>query len=371
MKRILGIATLIVLQTSSPFLYANGLSDSITSSTVKSKDDVKEDKNSDTNGREYKAGDAQKQGNTGAGAAVATGAALMAAAIPLLASIDPVQVAAGADLMAKAGMEFGQAGADAGSASKNKAQKDLLTNKNAAGETGSQETGKPTGSSIKSPELDKLLADRGINSDDFKEKLASGQITNPQDVLSSMGDSTQFSAEDLEQGAALADSQTASVFNDMGAKKGDSESASVVFNEKTDSGNTPGGGGADSGGGFASYANSPGGQAEGQIGANSADAIKQSVLGLKSGRGATGGGTVAEAKAGAGGFDAAAFVKNMFGGTNVVPTKTAAFSLLKQGLERVGILIPPKNQNIFQVARRNFYSFGKWRKSMRIASTSK
>lgn len=369
------ITTLFFLQLGTPLAFGNGLSDGITASTVQNKDNVKENKQNDSNGREYKAGDAQKQGNTGAGAAIATGAALIGAAIPLLLSLEPIEVAAGADLMAKAGLEFGQAGADAGSASDNKAQKDLLTNKNAAGETGAQTTGAPTGKSINSPQLDKLLADRGINADDFKNKLASGQMTNPQDILSNMGDTTPISPDDVAAGADLANSQMGNVFQNAGDTKGNSESAAVAFNEKGDGGSAQSNSSDSGGGGGGSFSSSISSEDKG-LGLSSADAIKESVLGLRGGKSASSGGgksgsTHSAAAAGAGGgfagFDAGAFVKNMFGSA-AAATKGATEGLVRLGLESMGISVTPAKQNIFQLARRNFFSFGKWRKSVRVAA---
>lgn len=377
MTRKLLLSTLILTQLSSGLIYANALSNGIVQRTVSKENVDPNTQNLDGNGREYKAGDAAKTGNTGAITAIVTGSALIGAAIPLLATGLPVPVAAGIDLMIKAGLEFAQAGADAASAGQNRDQKTLLTTAHSYSESGSQSVGSSSQSvvnSIKSQELDQYLVSQGINSDDFKSKLASGQMTNPEEMLKALGNTMPISPEDFAAGAAMANSKTNEIFQAQAEPKGNSESAAIVFNEKEGigQGNTGGEGstgeGSDSSSsGSVASATRPDGSG---FGMSSADAIKETVQGLKAGgRGAVGS---SQAPAGHASTEASApldmsmLVKNMFG--SVQATQEATAGLLRVGLERLGITVPTSaKQNIFQMARRNFFSFGKWRKSIRVA----
>lgn len=369
MKFNKALTTLASLTIGLP-LFANGLSDAITAQTV-IKDEVPANtQNLNSNGREYKAADAQAQGNTGAGAAAATGAALVAAAIPLIVSLEPIQVAAGADLLAKAAMEFAQAGANSDSAAQNQAQNQLLTTNNASGETGAQTLAIPTApsaSSISSPALDEFLATQGVNANNFKSQLASGALSDPQAVLNALGNTTPISPEDFAAASALSAQVTGNVLQ---GTPGISEAAAIVFNEQSGS-NTEGSSASESSdGGFASFTNQAAKDSAGP-GMNSADAIKATVTGLpKNGKNsvATAKDTTGKSAAGAGGaFDPSKIINNLFGApVKANPESTQA--LLRVGLEKIGVLVPTANQSIFQIARRNFYSFGKWRKNMRVAA---
>jgi len=128
------------------------------------------DQQTNSRGREYKAGDAEGKSALGKGVAIATGAALMAKGISLLPFPTTPR---GVALIAKAALEFAQAGADAGTQSKNGDQRELLTltydegNPGAGSGQSQNSTVNKIKSKINTPELQNFLAERGINSDDF------------------------------------------------------------------------------------------------------------------------------------------------------------------------------------------------------------
>lgn len=353
------VAILLLIQ---PTAFGNSLANSITSNTVMDANQVQADPETDSRGREYKAKDAERQGNTGVAAAIATGSALAAAAVPLLASILPFERAAGADLMAKAGLEFAQAGATGASASDNGAQKDLLTNQANAGGNGAQLQGKVNGSAIKSPQLDQLLGERGINSEDFKNRLVNGEFQTANDVLNAMGDTSNFTPEDFAAGADLAGKQLNFVFGKP-EPNGSVENAEYATNENR--------GISDDSPSF-SVESSPLTAAAGQSGSQSAHSslelpqtFERKVNALAQKFTAPG---AAQKDPLAVGFDASAVLKSIMGsGARASNAVLGAKQLVRETLEKIGVLVPPPKQNIFQMAHRNYRSFGKWRRATRIA----
>lgn len=338
------------------------LAGGIVNRTVHGADEVKADPGIDSNGREYKAANADSTGKTGTAMAIATGSALMATGVPMSMSIIPSVAAAGRILIAKAGMEFAQAGVDAASSAKNGAQNKQLRNK-ADDSPGSQTTTDAIKKAMNSPELDKLLSERGISSDDFKDRMARGEFQDAESVGRAIGDTNSYSPEDLAQAEGLAQGSLNNVFNEV---HGEQISKSLNVNEALAS-NSSTGEGSDSSSFVSSGGN--GGQdqkalelprgsvTEGsRLGASRAEKMKEDALNpsIEGGRGTPG-------------FDAKSLLANLLGKDVAEKIEKMVPGGLRLTLERMGILVPTARQHIFQTAHRNFRSFGKWRRSYRVA----
>lgn len=367
--------------------FTNGISAGAAKKAMVDKSNV-QDHSADNaqNGREYKAGDAENQSNNGKTAAIVAGTGMVAAAIPLLASIIPAEVAAGADLMAKAGLEFAQAAADSKAAKENKAQKDLLkaqANQNGEEAKGDQASGGSSGSDnhtsdaqqalSSNPQLQNFLASRGINSDDFINKLASGQIRDPQAALSAVGNTTDISPEAQAQGASIAqasappepkgNSEQMRILNDDSAKPRDLASAGAGAGD--------GGGSAGGGAAGTSKAGQPsGGDAAGAGGlaAATTPARLAALLGASHGGDARAAGARTASAGDGGDSDMMSALMRMMGlGGNDGASAAAKRAVVAEQLARMGIIRLNPKQNIFQLAHRNYRSFQKWRRQTRVA----
>jgi hypothetical protein len=331
-------------------------------------------------GREYKAGDGERQSNAGMAAAIVAGTGMTAAAIPLLASLDPIEVAAGADLMAKAGLEFAQAGADAGTAHDNGGQKNLLTaNVEGPADHQQEDSANPGAAGAakdlsNNQQLQNFLQGRGVNSDDFIKNLTSGNLTDPSQVLSAVGNTTNITPEDMAKGAALADASAPPegknpidiprVTNDDNTKGRDSIPGSDPMLAGAGGGNgaAPGNNGGKTGADAG---------ADGAVSLAAADAAK-----AKAQAGVAGGAAgLAAAKgfgAGGGEGDDEDLLASILRGLGIqqlaanaaAPAKDPA---LKSDLAARGVIKLNPKQNIFQLAHRNYRSFQKWRETSRVA----
>lgn len=323
------------------------------------------------NGREYKAGDAQRQANAGKAAAIATGVGLVATATPMLASIIPSVRAAGAVLMAKAGLEFAQAAASGGVANQNGDQKKLL--KADDGQSGSQNGETEKGSASKdggasaeaakqlqnNPQLQDLLSKQGVNSDDFINRLASGEITNPEQVLSSAGSEPVSSGD-------IAAASNANFINGNPEPNGIRDTTRVV---NDDNAKLPATDGAKDGAGAGlAGIGGAGGVGAGLPGA--AGGLSGTKLGdLAAAAGAGKGGPVDSARkalqdalAAAGGLDGSGLLGGISGLFTTSGAGGARRAMTTDELLRVGIVKLAPKQNIFMLAHRNYRAFHKWRK---------
>ncbi len=176
------------------------------------------------------ANNAKNQGDTGALFSAALGSAMVARALPLLASINPSDVAAGADLMAKAGLEFAQTAAMAASASKNRDQRDtLLRNEQLGGNESLARNPSSTGN-LQSPGLDQFLKNRGVDETTFKNNLINGAYSKTEDVLSALNMSGRVGENDLRRGEKAADRILKEIASDKNAP--DTASASASGDER-------------------------------------------------------------------------------------------------------------------------------------------
>jgi len=310
--------------------------------------------NNATNGREYKAGDAKRQGNAGMAAAIATGSGLVATAIPMLASIDPIVRAAGADLMGKAGLSFAQAAATAGTRNKNSDQKQRLTEDD--GQKGKQGAASgPSGSDVQSQvaqqlgenqQLNQLLARQGVNPEDFINRLAGGELTTPEAVIAASG-SAPVSSEDL---AAAAASGYAGGPEKLGQplnpRIATDDAAGVALRPDQIPGGRGGAGSAKDEKATASF------EPVGRVPAGEA----KSVDDLR--------GAVAAANGLQSGWLDPASLLALMGAKGSAQGLSA---LALQHLVSLGILKTNPKQTIFQLAHRNYRSFEKWRRSRKTS----
>ena len=150
-------------------------------------------------GRRDKTEDAIGQGGAGIAAAVAAGAALTAAGVPLL---PPPTTPRGVALLTMAGLEFAQAAATGAVTSSNTSGRDILRD---GTPEGSQSTAlQDAAAQIDTPEFRQALTDNGVNSDAFIQDLVSGKLTDFGSVANALGVTETFTPEQVAQAQAEA-----------------------------------------------------------------------------------------------------------------------------------------------------------------------
>jgi len=326
-------------------------------------DVVDSTKTNESMGREQKAQDGASQSGTGKGMAIASGSSMMATAIPMLASIDPLTRATGAQLMSMAGLEFAQAAADGGTEKGNKAQEDLLRadgNQNmdqvkAAQEQGKKEVQNQVANALAgNSDLQKMLGQNGVNGDDFAKRFAAGEMLSPESILAASGAGAGVSSEMLSQAAKepLGNQVT------LQAIQEDSDRD----NAKSDSGASGGGSSFANGGqkSDGSFGDPRGAGASGEK--TGPDGLVDSLS--KAGASALAG--LANATDGE--------LKSMLaglvgmGGQTGKAADAAAMKLNQEALAKKGILKATGKPGIFMLARRNYRSFQKWRRKIQVAA---
>lgn len=286
----------------------------------------------------------------GKAAAIATGASLMAAGVPMTASIIPSVKAAGYALIAKAALEFAQAGADAGTEAANRdIETDTLrfnddnpeplavTAKNSVADA-QRATANEIAGKINSEGLNQLLTDRGVNSEAFINALSTGDIRSIGDIASAMGDTTSFSESDLLKGEELAASK-------LGEEM---DSLRIQVNEDNEDNGTGGFGGS-------------GGLLSGDP--NNGSVLDQGLLpGVRGAAGHNGSGSglaSTESNVGPGGLS----LGNLLGkfGKDGKRAANGLVSLTIDQLHKLGLVKLRRGMSIFQKAGRSYRSYGRWR----------
>jgi len=331
-------------QNTSGYQYnaSNGISEAVLDAQLK-KDQLEENYNNLRNGRKYKAADSEKTANIGGAIAIATGSALIAIGTPKLSSIFLSERIAGADLVAKGGMEIAQGAADLANASTNGSQKELLQRPDSlfafdelSENSSSSRRGFSSGdmakiqSAVNNPAFQNLLADRGINPDHFTNQLLNGEIMSPSDVFSAVGDFTEFSAEDLAAGKIIAADALGQV---------QEAQAELTFDELNPT-----------------FAGLHGGPKSGEI--SSADGIHEALKAAAEVAGVNGASETATVVQASAGFDAKALLNRFI--TNRKPASNLSGLFSEAELQQAGIKAKP-TENIFGKARQTFSSFRKWR----------
>ena len=291
--------------------------------------------------------DAIPNGKAGVGAALAAGISLTAEGLPMVMSPDLFTKLRGLDLLAKAALEFAQAGATAGTNQANQKAANAV-NKNADGPTGSQlqspeDVKKEAAAAVKTPELQQALGQAGINSDDFIDQLTSGKLSSPEAVAAAAGVDISGATPEM-----MAKSSS---------ENGKEELPSIVFADDT-SNPTPTGSGASGDGRLASSSpnESKANEHDGAGVASASDLYSQaqSMAARTMDMAKKSGADMANfnEKDLIGKYLSALQKKNAKGGAFTA----SDLALYNQGIKR----LRPK-QNIFHVARTSYHGFGKWR----------
>lgn len=163
-----------------PADFTNGLSQSVAAPMLADPSSIQADPNRASGGREKKAREASGDGLAGGIVATAIGGTLIAVGMRMLASPDSTTQLAGADLIGKGGQQLAQGISNIASAGENKDQENKLLQNTSA-------TPPPTPALPATPELDKKLAEKGIDPQEFKEKLVNGDLQEPESVLKELG----------------------------------------------------------------------------------------------------------------------------------------------------------------------------------------
>lgn len=302
------------------------------------------------NGREYKAGDAQRQGNAGTGAAIAAGSALTAAGMQQLSMLNFPEAAR---LFGLAGMEFAQAGADAASASANGDQRSMLLAN--AGQSGNQATFNPqdVAKDLMTDQARAALQAQGVDPSAFLNQLTSGNIRSGSDALSAIGKGGDIPAETVNDYSSV---DLGSFFGSPPEDLGDTPRELLGMREDAQT-NALGGGavaGGGSGGSLGSVGVGDGLGASPSNGSLSQPHVVNGSVGTlaaldkKGGLGtnlSTGNGEITIPGIGVG----------TAAGKAELAAAVSRAELLSLGVTRA------RGQNIFRVANRNYRSFSKWR----------
>ena len=357
--RYILILTLIFNCLSAGHSWANGISDQVVSDNVPSESEVKnnEERNND-NSREDKALDAQNQGELGAGLAAGVGAALLGTGIPMLVTgivtgNIPLAVA-GSDLIAKGGMEFAQSAENKEGASANSNQRAQL---NGDAGQGSLQT---TADALNDPQLNKVLADAGLNAENFKERLASGEFKNGTDVMKALGMPVDSNA--TSEGERLANEKMNFIF-DSATKKQAELAANTITAKKDDDGKKQ-----EESGSFGSPSGTKNSNSR-ELASSSLgeSASSKNSLGLdkKTGLNSLDHTNEGDSK---GGMDVNSLFTKMFGKGSEIDAE-AQRSLVRQELGKMGIQLPIKGVSIFGLAHRQYGEFAKTRANRKRVAT--
>jgi hypothetical protein len=364
---------------------ANAAADAITAritAQAGQPDDYTRD--NDSRGREQKANQSRNGANTGAVVAAVAGAALVAAAVPKLASGIPWEVAVGSALMAKAGMEFAQSAASAKTGEQNGDQYSRLTlsydearnGGNAQGGT-AQIQEQVAQTLAQNPELQNVLAQRGVDANQFAQQLASGQLQSTDAVLGAMKNDVAIDASTRAQAEAVAMAQTTQAIGDAMTKVQLQENAQPSGTASTAMGTAPGAAGSNSG--ATSVVTTMGGSdggASGAAGTKSSDGDASSPPSSDGKRGPaslpTEKGVAGKAPHGTnGGVGASGFggledellnqLMSSFGGAPKKREDTAMSEKERDPLLALGVRRPVGKMTLFQLAHRNYRSYREWR----------
>ena len=291
------------------------------------------------NSREKNALDAQTQGNTGAGAAIAAGTTMIATGISMILTLDPYLIAAGSQLIAQGGMELAQAGVNSEGSTFNGNQRDTLNALQAplAGANSSNSNPKVQ-QALNNPALDKALADAGVDPEQFKQQLASGAFKSGNDVLSVLGKSVD--PEVMAQGEQLASAK----MGDILGTTSKSDANTITSNGEMGL----------SAGGIAKNSNE-GASSTNELQKSNHDE-SQNLIAANGMKKAVNSQETKEAR-----DPMSSFMDKMFGLGNSMDLSEKK-AVLAQELASMGIQTAVKGVSIFAIAHRKYTEFGKTRK---------
>jgi len=317
----------------------------------------------DSTDRKDNAGDAGDRGGAGQKAAALAGTIMVTTGFAMLPN--PLTAPTGWSLIAKGMTEFAQAAAMRDSKDSNYGQKSLLSNPD--GNTGKQETGGGPASAPTLPsEVQQILAQNGVNPDDFAKQAYSGDLKSTDDFRRAMGDKTDISPEDLAKGDAEANQRAFEIASGAKEGPGTSNPEALKFDESNSS-KTGGGDGTNS-------------AANGALANSFSSFDGKNKIGVSSGADGSGeasnGRNVASVSPDASGLPIDG--KLAPGAGNVFDSLLASLAPGASALEKrfaiaeflggLGVQLPSKGLNIFQKAGGKFRSFEKWRTERSVVS---
>lgn len=323
-------------------------------------------------GREQKANHSKNGANTGAVVAAVAGAALVAAAVPKLASGIPWEVAVGTALMAKAGMEFAQSAASAATGAANGDQLGRLklsydeagSNVNAQGGANVQQ--QIAEQLSQNSDLQNVLSAKGVDANQFVQQLASGQMASSDQVAAAMKSESSVDPKMMAQAEAVATAQASQAVSDAMNKVQLQEGSQALGTASAANGGGAGGDGmatvVGGGAGGSDKKDASGGGNEAAPGDEGGRAPASVAVG--EGRGA---GDVTKVPPGGmfglGGMEDELLEKLMsnFGGAPKKKEDTAVGEKEKDPLLALGVRRPVGKMTLFQLAHRNFRAYREWR----------
>lgn len=343
-RRNILMASLILNIFFSQKIMGNGLSDSIINPKLTDPSEATQPLD-DQNSREKQAQDSFSQSSQGATVAGVLGAALLATGIPMMMSLDPVVAWAGADLVAKGALELGQAAANQDAATANNNQKQILNGADPFSLSPAAQN------SLNNPELDKALSEAGVNAEQFKQRLASGEFKSGADILAALG--KPVDAETLVKAQQLSDSKVSAVFAD--AKKKMEESAPKTItaeieakNKSVEGSESDSKSASKSGRELAS--NEKNEMAQDTQSSVNPQEPKENHLATTQ--------KDADKKGTPSGFDMNSLLSKMFGSGSLMDSSDQK-AILRQVLGQMGIQLPVQGVSIFALAHRQYSEFGK------------
>jgi hypothetical protein len=301
--------------------------------------------------REQQAQDAFKQAALGAAFAGLAGGALMSAGVDqmLLGNFPE-----GAALISMAGQEFGQMASNNQAADYNNSQKQILN--------GADPLALPSSAqmALNSPELNKALSDAGVNPNQFKQQLASGELKSASDILTALG--KPVDAESLAKAQQFADSKAAGIFSDAQKKMEETGAKTLTADGNASSKNSENSAGetaAPSKGGRELASNEKSDKSAETQETEKSQAAKENHLASTP--------KDLDKKVASLGLDMNSLLSKMFGSGSLMDSSDQK-ALLRQELGQMGIQLPVKGVSIFALAHRQYSEFGKSRsRAKRVA----
>ncbi len=331
----------------------SGLANSIASPVLKSTDPTTvnySDQQAADNSRKNALQTAGSSSGTGQAVHAAVGGTMIGIGTPMTMSIDPVVKAAGYDLVAKGITELAQSGADSGTKDKNNDRRDALTQK--ANEEGKNASGNDIQKAVTSnADLNKFLNEKGVDPQDFANKVASGELQDPASIAKALGDNTEFSADDLAKAADISNSQMNDIFSQGNTPDGTREK--IGYDETNAvtlaDGTIRGGSGS-----------KPDGSAEKKAFEQGKLGVYVSAEGFAPNHTQPGSDGNKNARPG---FDAKGLLAEIFGADGQIKPDAA-----QKAMELLGIRKLKNGRNIFQEAGYHYRGWGKWRRNRKVAT---
>jgi len=343
-RRNILMASLILNIFFSQKIMGNGLSDSIIKDKLTDPSVANQPIDEQTS-REQKAEQASSQERAAEGTAAVLGGLLLGIGHSMTPSLDPVVRAAGWDLVAKGWLELGQADANKKAAAANDNQKQILN------EADPFSLSPAAQNSLNNPELDKALSEAGVNAEQFKQRLASGEFKSGADILAALG--KPVDAETLVKAQQLSDSKVSAIFAD--AKKKMEESAPKTITAEIEAKNKSVEGSESDSKSASKIGRELASNEKNEMAQDTQSRVnpqepKENHLATTQ--------KDADKKGTPSGFDMNSLLSKMFGSGSLMDSSDQK-AILRQVLGQMGIQLPVQGVSIFALAHRQYSEFGK------------